>query len=757
MSREFFLGRWQEGGGAQGTEARIPAGRFTTHAVAIGMTGSGKTGLLVDILEEAALAGIPALVIDPKGDLTNRLLVFPETRPEDFEPFCGEGKAEETAARWREGLASWGLPPERGRELRSRTVRIFTPGSTLAPVNLLERFAPPAGGPPEYAPHAAASSASLFSLAGLDGDPATAPEGLLLAQLFIDSWTKGRALALEDLVRGALQPPFQKIGILDLDTVLPPKERTALAMRLNALLASPSLAAWRSGPALDMETLLGPGATPGSQSIFTLAHLGEGERLFFLGLLLEEVAAWTLRQGGSDSLRALVLFDEVFGFFPPHPGNPPTKAPLLRLLKQARAFGVGVVLASQNPVDLDYKGLTNAGLWFVGRLQTENDRRRVADGMGDLPGGSDATALLEGLPPRTFLTHDVRQDHPKLLKTRQCISYLAGPLTVPQLGKLLGPGLAPPASAVQRTPTSSAPGGATANPTPLPQGPPALPPAWNAVYTGAGDLRPHLEVEAEVAYRTGPRATPILCRAHYAWPLGVSSLEAALAADPQVIADPAGSPAPPSAATFSPLPGYLGRISPEKASRAAASSLARRVTLRLLKDGVTGILQASDETEAAFRARLVALREEVRRAEEEKALGGLAKKLQQMEDRVRKYGMEVEQGKADASARSTETVISAGLGVLGSLFGSKRSIGGAVSRTVSKQRMASRAKSEVAEDEAALEAARRDRDALKIKMDGARAELSRKYGSPDLETVTLSPSATGVQILNCRIRFAPAD
>jgi hypothetical protein len=237
----------------------------------------------------------------------------------------------------------------------------------------------------------------------------------------------------------------------------------------------------------------------------------------------------------------------------------------------------------------------------------------------------------------------------------------------------------------------------------------------------------------------------------------VSSLEAALAADPQVIADPAGAPAPPLAATFSPLPGYLGRISPEKASKAAASSLARRVTLRLLKDGVTGILQASDETEAAFRTRLVTVREEARRAEEEKSLGGLAKKLQQMDDRVRKYGMEVEQGKADASARSTETVISAGLGVLGGLFGSKRSIGGAVSRTVSKQRMASRAKSEVAEDEAALEAARRDRDALKIQMDGARAELSRKYGSPDLETVTLCPSATGVQILNCRIRFAPAD
>lgn len=753
MGADLFLGRWQEGAGAAGAEARIPAGRLTTHGVVIGMTGSGKTGLMVDLLEEAALAGLPALVIDPKGDLTNRLLVFPETRPEDFAPYCGSSKAEATAARWREGLAEWGLSADRARELRSRPVRIFTPGATLAPVNVLERFAPPAGGAAEFAPHATSSTASLFSLADLGGDPATAPEGLLLAQLFIDFWSRGQAPSLEDLVRGILQAPFAKIGILDLDTVLPSRERTALAMRLNALLASPALNAWRSGPTLEMEAILGAGAAPGAQTLFTLAHLSEGERLFFLGLLLEEVVAWTLRQAGSDSLRALVLFDEVFGFFPPHPANPPTKAPLLRLLKQARAFGVGAVLATQNPVDLDYKGLTNAGLWFVGRLQTENDRRRVADGMNDLPGGADATALLEELPPRTFLVQDVREDHPKLLKTRQCFSYLVGPLTVPQLAKLLGPA---PETTADSAPQNSA--AMVIKPGPSVEaasGPPALPPEWTAVYSGSGDLAPHLEVEAEIAYKTAPRAAPVLCRGRYAWPLGATGLEAALAADPQLLTGPVGSPAAPTGYGFGPLPSYLGRTPPEKASKAAATSLARRISLRLLKDGVTGAMQGPEETEAAFRTRLVSLREEARRAEEEKSLGALAKKLQQAEDRLRKAEMELEQDKADASARSTETMISAGLGVLGGLFGSKRSIGGAVSRTVSKQRMASRAKGEVAEGQAAVEAARRTRDALKIQLDEARAALSRKYGSPDLQTVTLSPTATGVQVLSCRILFAP--
>jgi hypothetical protein len=248
----------------------------------------------------------------------------------------------------------------------------------------------------------------------------------------------------------------------------------------------------------------------------------------------------------------------------------------------------------------------------------------------------------------------------------------------------------------------------------------------------------------------------VLCRARYAWPLGASGLEAALAADPHLLTSPVGSPAAPTASAFGPLPSYLGRTTPEKASKAAASSLARRVSLRLLKDGVTGTVQGPEETEAAFRARLVSVREEARRAEEEKSLGTLAKKLQQAEDRVRKAEMELEQDKADASARSTETMISAGLGVLGGLFGSKRSIGGAVSRTVSKQRMASRAKGEVAEGQVTVEAARRTRDAMKIQLDEARAALSRKYGSPDLETVTLSPTATGVQVLACRILFAAA-
>lgn len=753
MAGSLYLGRWADSGtpAVDRPVAQLPADRFTTHAVVIGMTGSGKTGLLVDLLEEATLAGIPSLVIDPKGDLTDRLLVFPEFREADFAPFCPPGKAEETAARWKGNLASWGIGAERVRALAGSPVKVFTPGSSLAPVNVLDRFAALPGENPEAsAERALGAVASLLALAGVDADASTSPEGLLLNQLLLQAWSDGDSPSLEDLVQRALNPPIKRIGILDLDAVIPPKDRTALAMRLNALLASPSLAAWRSGPALDFDAMLGPSAGA-SQTIFTLPHLSEGSRLFFLGLLLSELASWTRRQKGSDGLRALVLFDEIFGFFPPHPANPPTKGPLLTLLKQARAFGVGLVLASQNPVDLDYKGLTNAGLWFLGRLQTEPDRRRVADALGDLPGVTNIYDFLVRQPLRTFLVHDVREGNPRLLETRPCISYLAGPLTGSQLEELI-PRTAVVPGASGPAPARLAPSSAQA---PSPAGPPPAPAGWAVAYAAGTSLIPHLEVEAELAFKVGPKAQPILQRRRVAWPLGGTGLEADLATDG--MEPPDGAPDPRKGASCSQLPSYFGRLDPAKAARSAAASLAKRQTLALLRDPLTKLLQDPPESEAAFRARLVAAREEARRAEEEKTLGSLGRKLQQAEDRVRKLEMEVEQEKADASARSTETVISAGLGVLGGIFGSKRSIGGAISRTVSKQRMASRAKGEVIEDQAALEAQRRDRDVLKSQVEAARADLSRKYGSPELETVTLSPSATGVQILSCKILFAPTD
>ncbi len=734
MSRSFYLGT--RAGSVERME--VPADRFTTHAVAIGMTGSGKTGLLVDLLEEAALAGIPCLVLDPKGDLTNRLLVFPDLRPEDFAPFTGEERAAETAERWRKGVESAGFGREDLLRLAGHPVSVFTPGAEPRPLNLLERFTPPPT-EDERPDGALAAAASLFSLLDLDADPATAPEGLLLCHLLLDLWARGKVPTLEDLVRGVLQPPVQRIGVLELDAVLPPRDRTALASRLNALLASPALRSWRTGPSLDLDGWLGPGAG-GRQTLFVLNHLSERERLFFLGILLGEVAAWTRRQAGSDALRALLVFDEVFGYFPPHPRNPPTKAPLLSLLKQARAFGVGVVLATQNPVDLDYKGLTNAGLWFLGRLQTEPDVRRVAEALGTLPGGEKAAARLSAVAPRTFLLHDVKQDAPVLLQTRHCLSFLAGPLSPAQLEPLLkrGPTPEPPAaSGGEAVPQATVPAG------------------WTARYLGTGPLEPYLEVAARLVYRVSPKAPPAAVSVEAAWRLSGETLEEDLARTP-VEAPEEGSPAPSEGSRPAPLPAYFARLSPEKASKACAEALALHRPLVLRRDPETGLLEEPGEGEGAFLRRVLSAREERASARREKALAPLLKERARLEDRLSELQRKADSQRAEAKARDAETALSAGLGVLGGLFGSKRSLGSAIRTTVSKKRMADRAEDRLRFLEAEIEEARDRLRQIEEEVDRARRDLSAGL-PPAFERVTVAAARGSVTILRLSLLWRPRE
>ena len=755
MPKDFFLGRFKDDQAAG--HALISPDRFTTHAVVIGMTGSGKTGLIVDILEEAALSGIPTLVIDPKGDLTDRLLVFPEARPEDFQPFCPEGKAQETASRWVEGLRAWDLTAQDSAALKALPVKVFTPGASVSPVNVLQRFDPPLGDDPEQTGASALGAvSSLFLLAGFGGDPSTSPEGLLVTQLLLKAWSEQRGLTLEDLVGQVLTPPLQRLGVMDLDAVIPARDRTALAMKLNALLASPSLALWRKGDPLDLDALLGD-KVGGATSIFTLAHLSEGERLFFLGLLLSELSAWTRRQAGTEHLRALVVFDEVYGFFPPYPLNPPTKGPLLALLKQARAFGVGLVLATQNPVDLDYKGLTNAGLWFLGRLQTEPDRRRVADALGTLPGGGEASGLLSDIPPRTFVVHDVKRDHPRLLETRQCLSYLAGPLTPPQLKLLLPKTSEADPQPLERPETETHQSGSHVSaPGPAP-GRPVVPAGWEVAFSPGQALVPHLEVEAEITYRAAPKAAPFTSRRMLAWPLEGTSLEGALAADAKDTGSTRRSAEPSAGSCCDPLPPFFDRTDVGKASKSAASSIVLRQNLTLLKDPKTGILQQPGESQAAFESRAALQRQISLQEESGRVLRPIEGKLQKVQDRISKLEMELQQDQADAAARTTETVVSAGLGILGGLFGSRRSIGGAISRTVGKTRMASRAKGEVQETQVSLDAARRDHDQLQQALDSAQRDLNQQFGDQARETLTLSPTKSGVQILACRLLWASRD
>jgi hypothetical protein len=368
---------------------------LTTHGVVVGMTGSGKTGLGISILEEAAIDGIPCVIIDPKGDLSNLLLQFPNLDPHDFEPWLNPEDARQKkmspadyagdlAKRWRQGLADSYQRPERVALCReSSEWRVYTPGSEAGlPLSILGSFAAPKGEVSREALNQRidATASAVLGLTGLEADPVQSREHILIAQLLLFAWSRGRDLDLRTLIQQVQAPPMDQVGAFDVETFYPEKERLKLAVALNNILAAPSFSTWITGEPLDLARLLEGGDRP-RQLIFSTAHLDDTQRMFFTALLLVEILNWTRKQPGTTSLRALVYFDEVFGYLPPHPANPPTKVPLMTLLKQARAFGVGVLLATQNPVDLDYKALSNAGTWFVGKLQTERDKARLVEGL----------------------------------------------------------------------------------------------------------------------------------------------------------------------------------------------------------------------------------------------------------------------------------------------------------------------------------------------------------------------------------------
>jgi len=428
---------------------------LTTHAVIVGMTGSGKTGLGMVVIEEALLSGVPALILDPKGDMANLRLAFPDMRPEDFAPWLSEDEArrqglsvEELAARtagaWRDGLAASGVALDRVRALRNATeVTLYTPGSTAGtPLNVIGSLRAPAldwaGEQEALRDEIQGLVSGLLGLAGLDSDPVTGREHILLANLVEHAWSQKQDLDLGTLIMQVQRPPLRKLGVLDLDTFFAERDRQALAMRLNGLLASPSFAAWMDGPDLNVGRLLEPTAGRTPAAILYLAHLSEAERQFVVTLVLAKAVTWYRGLSGSSGLRALVYMDEVFGYAPPT-ANPPSKKPILTILKQARAYGVGMVLATQNPVDLDYKAMANAGSWLVGRLQTERDKARVVDGLASARGGVDVAALdrvIGGLGKRQFLLQSAHRDQPTLFDSRWAMCFLAGPLTREQVARL---------------------------------------------------------------------------------------------------------------------------------------------------------------------------------------------------------------------------------------------------------------------------------------------------------------------------------
>jgi len=435
---------------------------LTTHALCVGMTGSGKTGLCLSLIEEAALDGVPVIAIDPKGDLGNLLLSFPNLAPADFRPWVDESAAarkgvtpdelaEKTADLWRNGLASWDEGPERIQQFNDSVEKlIFTPGASHGvPMTVLKSFDAP---PKELREDRAAmlervSSAvsGLLALLGIDADPVRSREHIFLSNVLSHAWQAGRDLDIAEMIREIQQPPFDKVGVMNLESFFPAKDRQSLAMDLNNLLASPSFAGWMQGQPLDVKQLLHNDQGKPRLSIISIAHLDDSQRMFFVTILLNEIVAWMRTQPGTGSLRALLYMDEVFGYFPPV-GNPPSKQPMLTLLKQARAFGLGCVLTTQNPVDLDYKGLSNCGTWFLGRLQTERDKARVIEGLEGASAQAGSAfdkqameATLAALGSRVFLMNNVHDDAPRVFHTRWAMSYLSGPLARGQIKALMDP------------------------------------------------------------------------------------------------------------------------------------------------------------------------------------------------------------------------------------------------------------------------------------------------------------------------------
>ena len=459
----FYLGRKYDPISQTVTDEKItydPAD-LTTHAVVTGMTGSGKTGLCISLLEEAALQGIPAIIIDPKGDLTNLVLHFPDLAPQDFQPWIDpdmarrSGKtldqlAMDASSSWREGLQEWDIPPERVLALKNAVqFAIYTPGSDAGiPVSVLTSLAAPGLDWREnremLREKIVSTVTALLGLVGYqDIDPIRSREHILLSNIFESAWSQGRDVELTELVLQTQTPPFEKLGAFPVETFFPAKDRMELAMVLNNILAAPAFETWREGQDLNVASLLYTEDGRPRHSIFYLAHLADAERMFFVTLLLSAVESWMRTQSGATSLRALLYMDEIFGYMPPQ-RNPPSKQPLLRMLKQARAFGLGLLLATQNPVDVDYKALSNAGTWFVGKLQTEQDKNRLLDGLESAAGGfprNEFDKLISTLGKRVFILHNIHAKQPELFQTRWAMNFLAGPITrtqIPDLNKLAG-------------------------------------------------------------------------------------------------------------------------------------------------------------------------------------------------------------------------------------------------------------------------------------------------------------------------------
>jgi hypothetical protein len=702
---------------------------LVTHGVCVGMTGSGKTGLCIGLLEEAAIDGVPAIVIDPKGDLADLMLTFPELRAEDFRPWVSDEEAankgvsaddfaQQQAEMWKKGLADWGQDPARIRRLKDAAdFTIYTPGSNAGlPVSILKSFAAPAAADQDdqeaLGDRINTAVTSILSLVGVTADPIQSREHILLSNLFNSVWSTGRNLDLAALIQQIQDPPFAKVGVLDLESFYPRKDRFGLAMLLNNLLAAPTFQAWLEGDALDIGRMLFTGEGKPRISIFSIAHLSDPERMFFVSLLLNEVLGWVRAQPGTGSLRAIIYMDEIFGFFPPV-AEPPSKKPLLTLLKQARAFGVGIVLATQNPVDLDYKGLANAGTWFIGRLQTERDKDRLLEGLEGVAAGSEAKfdrqgmgEILAGLGKRVFLMYNAHEDAPVVFQTRWTMSYLAGPLTRTQIKTLMDPrrpvvAAAAPAGAETVGAVAPAPASAPVPAAAAVPGPAAEPPALaSEIPQFYLPLRGATPASPTLVYRPGVLAAATVNFVSKGSGASTSTKIQRVVVAPETTlaldwdsATALDSPVedldrqPYPGATFTALPAAMAKLTSYRSWATDFSSWAFRTqSVEVFKSPGFKLASNPGETEGEFRARLQLAAREKRDDLKEQLRRKYAAKTATMQQQALRAQHAVEREAEQAKARKMQTAISFGSTLLGAFTGRRLLSAGTLGRATTAMR-----------------------------------------------------------------------
>ncbi|KPK88430.1 MAG: hypothetical protein AMJ88_19025 [Anaerolineae bacterium SM23_ 63] len=766
-------------------------GDLTTHGVVVGMTGSGKTGLCIDILEEAALNGIPALLVDPKGDLTNLLLHFPNLAPEDFLPWVDadqarrEGKsveqlATEIAGQWSKGLEEWDITSERiDRVRRAVDYAVYTPGSDAGfPVSILASLEAPSIPWDEnrelLREKISGTVTAVLGLVGVEADPVRSREHILLANIFEHAWEAGQDLDLRELIRQVQNPPFDELGAFDVDQFYPSGDRLELSMALNNLLAAPAFEIWTEGTALDIHALLWTPDGKPRQSVFYLAHLPDNERMFFVTLLLTAVEAWMRSQPGSPSLRALLYFDNIYGFLPPV-ANPPSKPPLLRLLKQARAFGLGLLLATQNPVDLDYKALSNAGTWFIGKLQTEQDKARLLDGLEGVAvekgefNRSQVDRLISALGKRVFLLHNVHEKGPQVFQTRWAMAYLGGPITRTKLRELnefvgaevvtsqVGEEVEAAAGMAEEPAPSVRPSvvdTSTTRPT-VPQRveelflPNNLTVAEALKVAGreapgakvAGLVyRPALLAQAAVRYldrKIGlDHDKTVTALTAEVSPRGMVRWEEILK---ERVAPESLDRAPAPEAQFADLEAPLSDAKILKElEKDFLDYIYYSAGLRLPSNPALKLVAQPGMTEEEFGKQCAEVAREAREAEEDKLRDKYETKIKRIEDKLTREERELSDDQTEAQARKIESYVGTAETLAGFLgFGRKRSI----SATMSKHRMTKKAEADIEESMAQIEAFKQDLAEIEKELVGELEEIEERWGeaTEKIEETVITP------------------